>query len=322
MTPGEPPWPPEAAPEPAVDASDALDRLGWQPPPAKKRPGLHLFLFLLTVLTTILAGALQQGVDPWHHPELLYIGIYFSFPLLLILGAHEMGHYLVSRRHRLDVTLPFFLPAPPLIYIPFLGAVPILLGTFGAFIKIRSPIRDKRGLLDVGCAGPLIGVAVSIPVTLVGLALSRVTVMGTGPESIILGEPLLYQFLSWLVFGSLSPEANVILHPVAFAGWIGMLVTSLNLLPVGQLDGGHVSYALFPEYHRYVSLGCLGLLLVCGLAFWYGWLMWATLVAFLGWRHPPPAHYWVPLDERRKFLGFITILVFILTFSPTPIRLG
>ena len=138
----------------------------------------------------------------------------------------------------------------------------------------------------------------------------------------VLGEPLLYQFLSWLVFGSLSPETAVVLHPVAFAGWIGMLVTALNLIPVGQLDGGHVAYALFPEYQRYISLGSLGLLLACGLLFWYGWLMWAVLLAFLGWRHPPPYYSWVPLDRPRWVLGVITILVFILTFTPAPFSLG
>ncbi len=305
-------WQPGPASEPPAAGPELGSQLGQQPV-RESRLGLHLLLLLATVATTIIAGAIQQGVDPFATPGLLYRGIPFSFTLLLILGSHEMGHYLVSRRHRLDVTLPFFIPAPP---------IPFIIGTFGAFIKIRSPIQDKRALLDVGCAGPLVGVAVSIPVTLVGLALSRITVMGAGHGAVTLGEPLLYQFLRWLVFGSMSPEANVILHPVAFAGWIGMLVTALNLIPVGQLDGGHVSYALFPEYHRYVSLGCLGLLLVCGLVFWYGWLMWAVLLAFLGWRHPPPFHYWVPLDGRRKFLGFVTIVVFILTFSPMPFSLG
>ena len=303
---------PGPASEPPAAGPEIGSQFGPQPV-RERRLGVHLLLFLATVATTITAGAMQQGVDPFATPGLLYRGIPFSFTLLLILGAHEMGHYLVSRCHRLDVTLPFFIPAPP---------IPFIIGTFGAFIKIRSPIQDKQALLDVGCAGPLVGVAVSIPVTLVGLALSQTTVMGAGHGAVTLGEPLLYQFLSWLVFGSMSPEANIILHPVAFAGWIGMLVTALNLIPVGQLDGGHVSYALFPKYHRYVSLGCLGLLLVCGLVFWYGWLMWAVLLAFLGWRHPPPFHDWVPLDRRRQILGFVTILVFILTFSPRPFSLG
>ena len=309
MTPEERPLPPEMIPE-------SWRENGFMPPwPAPKPPRrlLHLGLLLATVVTTVIAGALQQGVNPLETPELLSKGIPFSFTLLLILGAHEMGHYLVSRRHHLDVTLPYFIPAPP---------IPFIIGTFGAFIRIRSPIRDKRALLDVGCSGPLIGVLVSIPVILIGLKLSTVTVIGGGEEAVTLGEPLLFKLLSWLALGSLTPEQNIILHPVAFAGWIGLLVTALNLIPVGQLDGGHVAYALFPEYHRYISLGVLGLLVVCGVVFWSGWLLWAVLLVFLGWRHPPPYEFWVPLDRRRRVLGVITIVVFGLTFSPAPFVLG
>ena len=309
MSPEERPFPPEMIPEPWREAE-------FVPPwPAPKPPRrlLHLGLLLATVVTTIIAGALQQGVNPLETPELLSKGIPFSFTLLLILGAHEMGHYLVSRRHHLDVTLPYFIPAPP---------IPFIIGTFGAFIRIRSPIRDKRALLDVGCSGPLIGVLVSIPVILIGLKLSTVTVIGGGEETLTLGEPLLFKLLSWLALGPMTPEQNVILHPVAFAGWIGLLVTALNLLPVGQLDGGHVAYALFPEYHRYISLGVFGLLVVCGVIFWQGWLLWAVLLVFLGWRHPPPYEFWVPLDRRRRVLGIITIVVFGLTFSPAPFVLG
>jgi membrane-associated protease RseP (regulator of RpoE activity) len=308
VTPDERPLPPEMIPEPWPES-------GWAPPAAPLRPPrllLHLGLLLATVITTIIAGAMQQGVNPLTHPGLLYRGIPFSFTLLLILGAHEMGHYLISRHHHLDVTLPYFIPAPPIIFI----------GTFGAFIRIRSPIRDKRALLDVGCAGPLTGVIISIPVILVGLKLSTITVISGSPDSLTLGEPLLFKLLSWVALGPMTPEQNVILHPVAFAGWIGLLVTALNLIPVGQLDGGHVAYALFPEYHRYISLGCLGLLVVCGLIFWKGWLFWAGLIALLGWRHPPPYQFWVPLDRRRRVLGLITIAVFILSFSPAPFVLG
>ncbi len=302
----------EESPPSREAAPELWSQYAEAPVKAPSRPGLHLALLLVTVVTTVTAGAVQQGVDPFATPWLLYRGIPFSFTLLLILGAHEMGHYLVSRRHRLAVTLPFFIPAPP---------IPFFIGTFGAFIRIRSPIQDKGALLDVGCAGPLIGVAVSIPVTFVGLKLSHIAMMGGGQEMLSLGEPLLYKFLSWLAFGSLPPQANVVLHPVAFAGWLGMLVTSLNLLPVGQLDGGHVCYALFPEYHRRISLSFMALLLVCGLFFWYGWLVWAVLLGFLGWRHPPPRYYWLPLDRRRRLLGLITILVFTLTFCPTPLSL-
>lgn len=309
MSPEERPLPPEMIPEPWREA-------GFVPPwPAPKPPRrlLHLGLLLATVVTTVIAGALQQGVNPLETPGLLYKGVPFSFTLLLILGSHEMGHYLVSRRHQLDVTLPYFIPAPP---------IPFIIGTFGAFIRIRSPIKDKRALLDVGCSGPLIGVLVAIPVILIGLKLSTVTVTGGGEETLTLGEPLLFKLLSRLALGPMTPEQNIILHPIAFAGWIGLLVTALNLLPVGQLDGGHVAYALFPEYHRYISLGMLGLLVVCGVAFWSGWLLWAVLLVFLGWRHPPPYEFWVPLDRRRRVLGIISVVVFGLTFSPAPFVLG
>ena len=325
MTPEDRLFTPEPPPDPPLEPPKGWDGAvgsGDNGSSRAPRPVLHLALFLATLVTTIIAGAMQQGVNPLEAPGLLYKGIPFSFTLLLILGTHEMGHYLVSRRHHLDATLPYFLPAPPLIYIPFVGFAPLfIIGTFGAFIRIRSPIQDKRALLDVGCSGPLTGVLVSIPVILAGLKLSTVSVMGTG-KGLVLGEPLLFQLLSWLVLGSLGPEDMVLLHPVAFAGWIGLLVTALNLMPVGQLDGGHVSYALFPAYHRYVSLGCLGLMVVCGLVFSEVWLVWAVLVSFLGFRHPPPFHSWVPLDRRRRALGFVTILVFLLTFTPTPIKLG
>ncbi|MEJ2671653.1 MAG: site-2 protease family protein [Deltaproteobacteria bacterium] len=303
------PWEPETNPEPYWGP----EFMPPAPAPQPARLWLHAALFLGTLVTTIVAGALQQGVDPLSDPGLLYKGLPFSLTLLLILGTHEMGHYLMSRRHRLDVSLPYFIPAPP---------IPFIIGTFGAFIRIRSPIRDKRALLDVGCAGPLAGVLISIPVIVVGLKLSTVTVTSGAGEGLVLGEPLLFKLLSWLALGHLASSANVILHPVAFAGWIGLLVTALNLMPVGQLDGGHVTYALFPGYHRYISLGVLGILVICGLLFWEGWLIWAVLLAFLGWRHPPPYFYWLPLDRRRRILGVITIVVFVLTFAPTPFTLG
>jgi len=294
---------------------------GWRPwehlqapkPPGPRRVRLQLLLFLATVATTVIAGALQQGVNPFTDPGELYRGIPFSFTLLLILGTHEMGHYLMSRRHHLNVSLPYFIPAPPF---------PFIIGTLGAFIRIRSPITDKRALLDVGCSGPLTGLSVAIPVILVGLKLSEVRVVQGAAEGLVLGEPLLFQGLSWLVYGFLPDDHHIMLHPVAFAGWIGLLVTALNLIPVGQLDGGHVAYALFPESHRQISWTALTFLVLCGILLWEGWLVWAVLLYFLGLRHPPPSNDWVPLDAPRKILGFFTVLVFALTFTPVPFKLG
>lgn len=294
-------------PMPAPGLEPARPGAAGRPGP---RLGLHVLLFLATVATTVTAGAIQQGVNPLATPWLLYQGVPFSFTLLLILAAHEMGHYLVSRAHRLDVSLPYFLPAPPF---------PFIVGTFGAFIRIRSPMQDKRALLDVGCSGPLIGMLVAVPVLFIGLKLSTVKVMETGAASgLVLGEPLLFKFLNWLVFGHLPDDHYVIMHPVAFAGWIGLLVTTLNLLPVGQLDGGHVAYALFPAHHRRISLACLFGLALFGVFAWHGWLIWAMLLSLLGLRHPPPYQDWVPLDRRRKLLGALTVVIFILTFSPVP----
>jgi membrane-associated protease RseP (regulator of RpoE activity) len=268
-----------------------------------------------TALTTTVAGAFQAGVNLFAHPGRLYEGLPFAVSILAILGAHEMGHYLVSRRRRLDVSLPFFLPG-----LPFPPPLP---GTFGALIRIRSPILDKRTLLEVGCSGPLSGILVAVPVLVIGLLLSPVRELpGRALEGIQLGEPLLFKLICWLTLGALGPEQHVLLHPVGFAGWLGLLITALNLLPVGQLDGGHVIYALFPTWHRRISVAAIGTLVVFGVFTWQGWLLWATVLIVLGLRHPPPYYDWIPLDRRRRALGLLTIVVFVLTFTPIPFNLG
>lgn len=285
-------------------ASDGEIEISYPPRPKRR---INVILFFLTLLTTTLAGALQEGVNPLKNPEMIYKGIPFSFSLMGILLAHELGHYLMARRYGLNVTLPYFIPAPSFI------------GTFGAFIHMRSPVRDRRMLLDVGAAGPLIGLAVAIPFLILGLKLSEVKIvqdqMGTG-----LGSSLILSFLTWLIIGALPEGYDVIIHPVGFAGWIGLLVTSLNLLPIGQLDGGHVAYALWGEKQnrmsKYVFLG----LLVLGFLGWPGWLFWAILLFIMGFRHPPLIEWWVPLDPRRRFIGRITIAIFFLTFIPVPFK--
>ncbi len=283
--------------------------------PRPRRLVLHVALFLATVFTTMVAGAFQFGVNLFEYPWQVYQGIPFALSILAILTAHEMGHYLMSRRHQLDVSLPYFLPG-----LPFPPPLP---GTFGALIRIRSPILHKRALIDVGSSGPLIGILVVVPVLVVGLMLSPIKELPPGAGvGITLGEPLLFKLVCWLTLGPLGPNDHVILHPVGFAGWLGLLITALNLLPVGQLDGGHVIYALFPKWHRRISIACVGILVIFGVLTWQGWLLWAVILTVLGVRHPPPYCDWIPLDGRRKVLGALTILVLILTFTPMPFNLG
>jgi membrane-associated protease RseP (regulator of RpoE activity) len=304
----------EITPENPQAWPPAYEVPGTWAPPRPRRIILHLALFLATVVTTMVAGAFQAGVNLFLHPWMVYKGFPFSLSILAILTAHEMGHYLSSRRHQLDVSLPYFLPG-----LPFPPPLP---GTFGALIRIRSPIMDKRALLDVGCSGPLIGILVALPVLVVGLKLSRIVSLPPGAgDGLQLGEPLRFKLVCWLILGPLGPNDTVFLHPVAFAGWLGLLITALNLLPVGQLDGGHVIYALFPNWHRRISIGCLFMLAVFGVLTWQGWLLWAVVLTVLGVRHPPPYCDWIPLDRRRYVLGVVTILVFLLTFSPMPFNL-
>ncbi len=299
---------------PPADPGRPPDFIFPPPPPRRRIPPVHIILFLATVGTTLLAGALQQGVNPFTQPAQIVKGLPFSLTLLVILLSHEMGHYLVARRHRLDVSLPYFIPAPP---------IPFLIGTLGAFIRIRSPIRDKPALLDIGVSGPLVGVAVSLPLLALGLHLSDihpVTAADPELEGIVLGESLLFKLVAWLAVGPLPPEDQIVMHPVAFAGWIGLLVTNLNLIPIGQLDGGHVSYALFGPRSKLVAKLFFGFLIACGLWGWTGWLVWAALLYIMGFVHPPPLHDWVPLDRRRRLIGLLTVAVFVLTFMPVPFK--
>ena len=274
-------------------------------PPRKPRVIWNLLLFFLTFMTTVLAGALQEGVNPVTNPGQIPKGFPFALALMGILLAHELGHYLVARRHGVDVTLPYFIPAPSFI------------GTFGAFIKMRSPARDPKMLLDIGAAGPLVGVVVSIPLVALGLSLSEVKQI-EGQVGTSLGDSILLWLISRVVVGPIPPGYDVVIHPVGFAGWIGLLVTSLNLLPVGQLDGGHVVYALLGERQNRISKFVFVGLLALGVLGWEGWLVWGVLLLIMGFRHPPPVEWWVPLDRKRKVIGWLTVAVFILTFIPIP----
>ena len=275
-----------------------------------RQPGrsrLHIILFLITLLTTTGAGALQTGADPSEDPWALLSGLPFSLTLMSILLVHEMGHYLVSRHHGVKASLPYFIPAPSFI------------GTFGAFIRMQSPPPDRRSLFDVAAAGPLAGLVLAVPAVIVGLHLSTVTPAETQSGGIGLGSSLLLSFLSKITLGLLPDEVNIALHPIGFAGWIGLLVTALNLLPVGQLDGGHVIYALFGRRAIWIARAALATILTLGvLRWWDGWLIWGVLLLFLGVRHPPPLDPYTPLDFKRKIAGWITLAILVVTFTPAP----
>ncbi len=270
---------------------------------------LQILLFLATFLTTLVAGAFLAGGNPLARPQDLLPGLMFAVPLLSILGVHELGHYTAARRNRVEVTPPYFIPAPP---------VGLSIGTFGAFIKIRSPLPHRDALLEIGAAGPIAGALVAIPVLFIGMAMSEVRmVLPAAGLQVRLGEPLLLKAATFLLFGTIPPGYDVVLHPVAFAGWIGLFVTALNLIPSGQLDGGHIAYALFGGRYERVARLVPVALLPLGLL-WPGWLLWAVLLLFLGTRHPRPMFDEIPLSPGRRAIGAVAALLFLVCFTPAP----
>jgi S-adenosylmethionine hydrolase/Zn-dependent protease len=264
---------------------------------------VNLFLFIATVFTTIFAGALQQGVNPFVTPWRIYKGFPFSFTLLSILLIHELGHFFLSRRHNVHATLPYFIPAPSFI------------GTFGAVIAMKELPKNRIAIMDVGVAGPLAGFVVAVAAYAIGLYLP------SGQSTLTLspvGESILSKVLIRLIRGEVPEYASILIHPIGFAGWLGLFVTSLNLLPIGQLDGGHVSYALFGDRQRFLAGFTVFVLIFLGLFYWPGWLFWGLLTLLMGIRHPRPMDPYTPLDPKRKVLCFIALVVFIITFMPTP----
>jgi membrane-associated protease RseP (regulator of RpoE activity) len=249
----------------------------------------------------------MEGANPFRDPASLAKGIPFSFTLMAILLTHEMGHFLTAKNYGVPATLPYFIPAPP---------IPFLIGTFGAFIRMKSPILTKKAILEIGASGPIAGFVVAILAVIIGLTQSEV-VAETTSATFKLGAPLIFNFLDGLLLD--VPEgSDVLLHPVAFAGWIGLFVTALNLIPIGQLDGGHVVYALLGKRHTLVSIGMIGALLVMGFIGWPGWYFWAFLTAILGVRHPPMVDPEVVLEPRQKLIGWLSLAIFALTFTPNP----
>lgn len=281
---------------------------------------INIILFFATIITTMLSGAIlfleenEKIIQIFQLEKMLNGLTFFSLPLLSILGIHELGHYFVSKKHGVASSLPFFIPIPPNPVLP--------LGTMGAVISMREPIPDRKALLDIGVAGPIAGFLVSIPVLIIGLKMSSMIAISEIPKGVpLLGDNLLIIIISTLIF-KIPSGYTLSLHPTAFAGWVGLLVTAINLLPAGQLDGGHVARAVLKEKHRYASFATI--IFLAGLTFFGmgNWLFLLLLLVFLiGTEHPPPLNEYISLDTKRRFLAFIALLIFILSFTPMPVSM-
>jgi membrane-associated protease RseP (regulator of RpoE activity) len=271
-------------------------------------PALHLLLFIATVITAVYAGARQRGVNLLEEPGLFPIGLPYALSLLTILGVHELGHYAMARRHGVEVTLPYFVPFP-------MG-----LGTLGAFIQMKSLIRTRRAVFDIGIAGPLAGLVVALPLLYLGVTTGSAPPGDGNRFAVDAGSSMLLALLQRLAYGGDIGTAAVNLSPVAFAAWIGVFVTALNLLPVGQLDGGHIAYALFGRRHaRAVSIATVSLMAGLGLVVWPGLLTWALIVTLIaGFSHMPALDDVTPPDAKRFVLGVLTLALPILIVVPVP----
>ncbi len=308
-----------------------------QPEPKQDKVSTNIILFVLTVISVMLAGAQPEGPMPNDFmgqvivlAKSILTGWPFAVSLLGILLTHELGHYFISRYHKTPATLPYFIP------LPF-----SLLGTMGAAIIMRGTPKNKRVLFDIGVAGPIAGLIVAIPVLFLGLKLSTLGTIDPSPNGFIEGNSLLYLFAKFVTFGQLLPSpvepqgflywlryfftggpvpfggTDVFIHPVAFAGWAGILVTALNLIPAGTLDGGHVVYGLFGDKARKAFPFIIGILAVLGI-FWSGWWLWAALLFWLGRVHAEPLDQITTLDPPRRLLAFAMLIIFVLVFMPVP----
>lgn len=289
----------------------------------RERYWLHALMFLLTLVSTTVIGArmqynfvhnlpsfdlerdLETFLTFWHDPAFLLGGLPFSLTLLTILLAHEFGHYFACMYYRVDASLPYFLPAPTFT------------GTLGAFIRIREPIFSKRVLFDVGVAGPIAGFVFLLPALAIGLAYSKVLPGIAHQGGVIFGTPALLWLLQHAIFPA-AGTADIYLHPVARAAWIGILATALNLLPIGQLDGGHILYSIAGDRHKLLSRAFTAALIPVGIFFWPGWLLWAVLLLIFGMRHPAIYDPSVLGPGRRK-LAALSLAIFLLCFTLAPV---
>jgi membrane-associated protease RseP (regulator of RpoE activity) len=293
---------------------------------------VQLVLFGLTLVTTTIAGGCHYdnfridlskagdvgsavaaaGLFDFSDPNFYLHGLWYSLTILAILGCHEMGHYVACLRYGVDATRPYFLPAPVL-----------LTGTLGAFIRIRSRIPNKVALFDIGVAGPIAGFVVAVPALFVGLLMSRIDRLPEDSSSLIeLGEPLLFRFAAWLVWGDVADGYSINMHPMAFAAWFGLLATALNLFPVSQLDGGHISYAVLGRRSTLVTVAMMGV--AVGLTFvsssWIAWtIMLVIMIVTMGPGHPPTLNDDEQLDGPRLLLAAIAMVILVMCFTPAPI---
>ncbi len=299
-------------------------------PARNRRYWVHILLLLLTLATTLIVGSRLEynfihdlpAFDPdtfvfplfhlgWimQRPARLLMGVPFSVTLMGILLAHEFGHFVVAERNGVYATLPYFIPAPTFI------------GTFGALIRIKSPIRSRKALFDIGIAGPIAGFLVAVPVLFWGLALSKPMPIGASGSALEFGYPLIFRIVNHYI-GYFSPHAAPLralyLHPVAVAAWVGMFATALNLLPGGQLDGGHITYAVAPRTHKWVTRATIVALIPMG-KFWPGWWIWALILGFTGMRHPDVPQ-WPDIGRERRWLALLAILMLVLTLVLAPIE--
>ncbi|MCX8014890.1 MAG: site-2 protease family protein [candidate division WOR-3 bacterium] len=266
---------------------------------------LNIVLFVATIFTTLLVSALNRGGNPFANFTDIFLGVPFSFSLMLILSGHELGHFFVSRHFQVKTSLPYFLPIPhPLI------------GTMGAFIKVESMLPNRKALIRIGASGPIIGFLLAIPITIIGIALSKV-IPTDNFVGIKLGSSMLFNFLTQLIHREIPAGHDLVLHPMAFAGWLGFLVTALNLLPVGQLDGGHIAYAVFGKYRKYVTLFILIGIALLGI-FWPGWFFWILLIVLFGLRHPKAQDEISKISTTDWIFAFSALVIFILSFIPVP----